>query len=233
MPDSVTPSPISGLQTKQELAALLNVSLFRIAYLIYTLAPQRRYKTFTLRGRAGKIRTIEAPIKPLKLLQTRLASALASSYRPPQRVHGYVPERSIVTNARRHVRQEWVLRLDLENFFPTINFGRVRGLFLKAPYSCSPVVATLLAQICTHNNRLPQGAPTSPLISNLICRRLDRELSSLAKSERCYYTRYCDDLVFSTNGRFPRALAVPDTGVDGNKDRVTAARCDRGEWIHS
>ncbi len=203
-------APLSGLQTKQDVAALLNVPLFRIAYLLYTLSPQRRFKTFALRGKAGRERTIEVPIKPLKMIQARLASILATSYRVPHNVHGYVPGRSIVTNARIHTRQEWVLRLDLESFFPSINFGRVRGLFVAAPFSCSPTAATLLAQICTHNNHLPQGAPTSPILSNLICRRLDRELGRLARSERCYYTRYCDDLVFSTNGRFPRSLATRD-----------------------
>jgi RNA-directed DNA polymerase len=119
-----------------------------------------------------------------------------------------------VTNAQIHVGQNWVLRVDLKDFFPSINFGRVRGRFLRPPFQFPPAIATLVAHMCCHNNQLPQGAPTSPLVSNLICRRLDKELAAFAREHRCYYTRYCDDLTFSTSRRnFPTVVAsvVPDS----------------------
>ena len=110
-----------------------------------------------------------------------------------------------------HQQQRWVLRVDIKDFFPSINFGRVRGIFLAPPFQYPESVATLLAKICIFDNEIPQGAPTSPLISNLTCRGLDRQLSALAREEHCYYSRYCDDLIFSTNrGRFPQALARTD-----------------------
>jgi RNA-directed DNA polymerase len=111
-----------------------------------------------------------------------------------------------------HERQEWVLRVDIADFFPSINFGRVFGLFKAYPFEYPKDVAALLAQICCYRNRLPQGAPTSPMISNFICRGLDSELRRVARSERCYYTRYADDICFSTQRReFPTSLALTDT----------------------
>ena len=201
----MTPAPPEplALLTKADVASLLNVRLSQWT--------ERRYRTFEIRRRRDGVRVIRAPVRPLKRIQATLSQALAPYYRPPHTVHGYVSDRSIRTNARVHQRQYWVLRVDLENFFPSINFGRVRGLFLAPPFSFNPSVATLLARICCHENELPQGAPTSPLISNLICRSLDRQLAGLASSARCFYTRYCDDLIFSINRRTcPPNLAVAD-----------------------
>ena len=96
------------------------------------------------------------------------------------------------------------------------------SLFLAAPFSFSPVVATLLAQLCVHENQLPQGAPTSPLLSNLICRPLDRRLARLAREARCYYSRYCDDLIFSTNRPYPSPLLLT-VDAEGGPPRVGSA----------
>ena len=82
-------------------------------------------------------------------------------------------------NAEKHVARRWVFNVDLENFFPSINFGRVRGLFLAKPYGLPNQVATTLAQLCCYENQIPQGAPTSPVVSNMICRGLDYELAQL------------------------------------------------------
>jgi RNA-directed DNA polymerase len=122
-------------------------------------------------------------------------------------VHGFVPGKSPLSNARWHQRKEWVLKVDLADFFPSIHFGRVRGMFMAYPFGYPPDVATLLAQVCCHRNELPQGAPTSPIITNFICRRLDTELARAAQSERCHYTRYADDICISTDRRaFPPSL---------------------------
>ena len=102
-----------------------------------------------------------------------------------------------------------MFNVDLKEFFPSIHFGRVRGVFEKAPFHFTREVATVLAQLCCHQNGLPQGAPTSPVISNWICRGMDRELMALAKSSLATYTRYADDLTFSftcSYRRLPGAL---------------------------
>ena len=214
-PPPVTPqasTPPSQVTTTAALAAALGVALPKLNFWFYAMSVDARYTRFERKRHGDRPpRIIDAPIKPIKEIQRRVAALISGYYRRHYAVHGYVSGRSIVTNAQVHVRQRWVLRIDLTDFFPSINFGRVRGLFLSPPFSFSTAVATLLAHICCHRSRLPQGAPTSPLISNLICRRLDRQLGRLAASERCYYSRYCDDLVFSTNRRaFPPSLAITD-----------------------
>jgi RNA-directed DNA polymerase len=123
-------------------------------------------------------------------------------------------------------RKRFVLNIDLLDFFPSIHFGRVRGMFTARPYNCNPTVATVLAQICCLPKeypagppyaQLPQGSPTSPIISNMICAKLDSQLRRLAQKYKCSYTRYADDLTFSTNlNRFPESLArfvIDGTGV--------------------
>lgn len=129
-------------------------------------------------------------------------------YTPKPSVFGYVRGRSIVDNARKHKRQKYVLNIDLKDFFPSINFGRVRGLFMGKPYFLPAAVATVLAQICCYENQLPQGAPTSPIVSNMICAQMDSQLQTLAKKYKCYYSRYADDMTFSTSLReFPMEVA--------------------------
>lgn len=193
------------------LAELLGMTPRALQFFLYRLQPKHRYRTFTIAKRAGGVRTIRAPIVPLKRAQERAAELLGAYYEPRACVFSYVKDRSIQMNAAGHVGKRWVLRVDLQDFFPSINFGRVRGMLLAPPFSLPPDVATTLAQICCHENQLPQGSPASPVISNLICRGLDNALAKLARAHRCTYTRYCDDLVFSTNRRvFPAVLAELD-----------------------
>lgn len=154
-----------------------------------------------------------APIKPIKDLQQRLAIVLERCYEPPPHVHGFIRGRSPLSNARWHQNKEWVLKADIKDFFPSIHFGRVRGMFMAFPFDYPPAVATILAQLCCHQNQLPQGAPSSPIITNYICRSLDAQLGRLARTERCHYTRYADDLCFSTDRKtFPSSLASINAG---------------------
>ena len=116
---------------------------------------------------------------------------------------------SIASNAALHKQKKYVLNLDIEDFFPSLNFGRVRGYFIKNKnFRLEPKVATILAQIACHENALPQGSPCSPIVSNLIGQVLDVRLVKLAKKYKCTYSRYADDLTFSTNQKiFPKELA--------------------------
>lgn len=158
---------------------------------------------------------IKAPKDDLKVIQRRLADYLQDRVNVRQPAHGFVQERSIVTNAQLHVHHRTVFNIDLKDFFPTINFGRVRGLFMAHPFNANPAVATILAQICCHDGSLPQGAPTSPVVSNLICSRLDAQLQRLARSNGCVYSRYADDITFSKRkGAFPAQVATEDVFED-------------------
>jgi RNA-directed DNA polymerase len=197
-----------SLESRSDVARLLDVSDRELNYFIYRVPLEERYTRFEIPKRAGGIRVIHAPANSLKLIQRKLNQVLQSVYRAKQAAHGFVPHRSIVTNASPHVQKRHVLNVDLLDFFPSINFGRVRGLFMAKPYSRNPEVSTTLAQICCFDNGLPQGAPTSPIVSNMICARMDSQLQHLARANRCTYTRYADDITFSTSRpTLPKGLA--------------------------
>jgi RNA-directed DNA polymerase len=224
------------LHSRLDVARLVGFSIRQLNYWVVVLSPERRYTTFSIPRRKGKgTRIIHAPIKPIKDMQSKLAAALQACYRPPASVHGYVRARNILSNAKIHSRKRWVLRIDIKEFFPSINYGRVRGVFLAYPFNYNSEVATLLGQICCHANKLPHGAPTSPIISNLICRGLDKELLSLARTEHCHYSRYCDDLIFSaTRKEFPSALVKQnEQGSMEAGPEVTAIITKHGFQINS
>lgn len=130
----------------------------------------------------------------------------------PSLSHGFVRERSIITNAMMHIGKKNVLNIDLQNFFDSFNFGRVRGFFIKNNnFQLDPHIATVIAQIACYDNKLPQGSPCSPVITNLISHSLDIQLASLAKKYKCTYTRYADDITFSTRkSDFPIQLMKQD-----------------------
>ena len=200
MPD--IQSTFQAVTTKRELAERLGSSLKILAYYLYKLPPKQQYKKYDIPKQTGGTREIYAPISGIKQIQKRLSHIL-QNYQPAKFcVHGYVKERSIKTNAYIHRRKRIVINLDLKDFFPSINFGRVRGLFKSAPFGFNDEVATTLAQICCHDGKLPQGAPTSPVISNYICRKLDNELIAFARKHKINYSRYADDITFSTNLQF-------------------------------
>jgi RNA-directed DNA polymerase len=197
-----------ALRTRQDIADLLEVSDYQLRYCLYISSPQRRYKSFQIPKKSGATRQITAPASSLKIIQRKLNQVLQAVYRPKSCTHGFVRQKNILTNAREHVRRRFVLNIDLEDFFASINFGRVRGMFMSPPYKLNPRVATVLAQICCFSNELPQGAPTSPVVSNMICAKMDDQLRAVARKYRCLYTRYADHMTFSTyQFRFPEALA--------------------------
>ncbi|MEX8497508.1 MAG: reverse transcriptase domain-containing protein [Leptothrix ochracea] len=184
----------------------------------HILYPTPAYRAFPIKKRDGGIRIIHEPSQALKNLQLKALEYLQKQQnivRPC--VHGFVKGRSILTNAQAHCDREasFLLNIDLKDFFPSITFFRVRGIFQKPPFSFSFEVATVFAQLCTHNGSLPQGAPTSPYLSNLVCRSLDRDLMALAKRHRCTYTRYADDMTFSFSVRSASILPEKICRFDG------------------
>lgn len=154
------------------------------------------YNQFDIAKRSGKARTITAPDPRLKFLQQKLAALLNSIYRVRNPVHGFVPERSVKTNAEAHGNRRFVVNLDLKDFFPTITEKRVAGL-LKS-LNIDERVSGIIARLCCYMGQLPQGAPTSPVLSNMICYRMDTDLLLVAKDSRAIYTRYADDITFSS-----------------------------------
>lgn len=151
-------------------------------------------------------------IKFSKTLKVKIQSAKIKQQ--PSLSHGFVRHRSIITNAIMHLGKKNVLNIDLENFFDSFNFGRVRGFFIKNKnFQLSHAIATVIAQIACYNNKLPQGSPCSPVITNLITHALDIRLASLAKKHSCTYTRYADDITFSTRkSEFPLQIMRQENG---------------------
>ena len=206
----------------QDVGKILGFTASSIAYIVYKLQSDAKYTSFEIAKRSGGYRKIRAPIPPLKLLQRRVATLLTEYVTDKEETskravsHGFYPNRSIITNAKRHTGKPYIFNVDLENFFPTINFGRVRGLFMNhKDFELHEDVATLLAQICCDRNQLPQGSPSSPIVSNLIGSILDHRLVGLSKRHQCIYSRYVDDITFSTRRRdFPEQIAYlqSDTG---------------------
>ncbi len=123
--------------------------------------------------------------------------------------HGFLADKTIITNANKHKRKRYVFNIDIENFFGSINIGRVMGFFMNdRHFQLNKKVATIIAQIACYENALPQGSPCSPIISNLIGNIIDLRLIALAKKYKCTFTRYADDITFSTNVKqFPSSIA--------------------------
>lgn len=202
------------LTTRSDVATYLGGSLKNLSYSFYVLPKEMQYTKFSIPKRGGGERHICAPVSSIKLYQRKLATILSSYYQTKPTVHGYALNKSIKTNAKIHCRRRWIVNIDLKDFFPSMHFGRVRGVFCSNPFEFNDQVATILAQICCFEGALPQGAPTSPIISNFICRRLDNELLAFAKRNKLSYSRYADDITFSTNlADIPTGLGT--IGEDG------------------
>ncbi|WP_081403525.1 reverse transcriptase domain-containing protein [Acinetobacter soli] len=163
----------------------------------------------------GGIRQLYVPNQLIKKIQKQIFDDLQPIYSPRACAFAYVKGRNIKEHAKKHVNKRWILRVDLQDFFPNIHFGRVRGIFKLL--GCNEEISTYLAQLCCYEGKLPQGTSTSPLISNILASKMDRQLSEMAKQNQCFYTRYCDDLYFSTNRKlFPQNLAFFDNS-SGNR----------------
>ncbi|MGL6095941.1 MAG: reverse transcriptase family protein, partial [Fimbriiglobus sp.] len=208
------------LATPADLAAALGLSVSKLRWLCFhtEAATRIHYVQFEVPKKSGGTRTLSAPHTTLSSVQDWVLGSILAKLPVDDAAHGFVPGRSILTNATPHAGRDVVVNVDLEQFFPSIGFARIRHLFRRLGYSGA--VATLLALVCTECPRrrvvyagtpyfvaigprgLPQGACTSPAISNQIARRLDRRFRGLAAKLGLTYTRYADDLTFSAGPGF-------------------------------
>jgi RNA-directed DNA polymerase len=199
-----------------DIANAMGITLSQLRFLAFSrrVSTVSHYVCFQIPKKTGGVRAISAPLPRLKQAQQWILDNILERIILHPSAHGFRRGRSIVTNAQPHVGSLVVINLDLENFFPSISYRRVKGVFCSLGYS--EAVATILGLICTEPDvtqiemdgrnyyisqtarHLPQGAPSSPAITNLLCRRLDRRLQGLAQSRGFVYTRYADDLTFST-----------------------------------
>lgn len=238
------------LDTPKQLAEALSLSISELRWLSFhrDAATYLHYTPFEIPKRTGGTRRIWAPRPKLKQAQRWILDQILMQLPVHGAAHGFLPERSILTHARIHTNPKRLMRLDLQDFFPTISFARVKGLFRKAGYR--EQIATLLALLCTEAPReirqlngqtyfvalaercLPQGAPTSPMISNLVAMSLDRRLQGLASAQGWRYSRYADDLTFS----LPDGDAAAKVGyLQGAVQRIVVdegfALNDKKTWV--
>lgn len=234
---------LPALPDVQALARVLELSIPRLRWLVYhrEVDTGTHYHRWTVPKRDGGTRLISAPKPELKRAQTWIARSITEHLPVHGAAHGFLAGRSTVTNAAVHSGAGVVVKLDLRDFYPSITFPRVKGVFRKAGYN--EQVATALALLCTEPPReaidirgvtyhvamgprsLPQGAPTSPSITNTLALRLDSRLAGLARKLGLRYSRYADDLTFSWH-------RGPDAPVGKLIDAVRRITADEGFAVH-
>ena len=212
---------VSQMQDKEALLQLLNDIVkdeissdnefsFSMKQLSYYCNPNNlrgRYTHFSIPKKSGGQRRISAPSRGLSHILYYINEMLKAVYQPSEYAMGFAEGRNVVDNASRHIGQNYVFNTDLENFFPSIEQPRVWKRFQLPPFNFNQQIASILAGLCCIKEKkgngefryvLPQGAPTSPLITNAICDNLDRKLSGLARRFGLHYSRYADDITFSS-----------------------------------
>ncbi|WP_298980004.1 retron Ec67 family RNA-directed DNA polymerase/endonuclease, partial [uncultured Campylobacter sp.] len=202
---------LKDVKTRKDFAVFLGIELKLLTYILYHIKVENLYTTFEIPKKNGGTRIINAPDKKiLKKIQNRLMNKLynyQNKIKKDENIkinisHGFEKGKSIITNARIHRNKRFVLNIDLKDFFASFHFGRVVGFFEKnINFRIPKDIAIIIAQLCCYKGSLPQGAPTSPIISNIICNIFDMRILKLAKKYKLDYTRYADDLTFSTNNK--------------------------------
>ena len=216
--------PILG--NAQQIATAMGITLPELRFLAFNRKTSTisHYIRFKIPKKTGGERLISAPMPRLKQAQYWILHNILNHIPIHDAVHGFRNDRSIVTNAQPHVGAEVIINFDLQDFFPSVCYKRVKGLFRSLGYS--EAAATIFGLICTEaeleeieldnqtyyvalgDRHLPQGSPASPAITNIICKRLDRRLTQMAQRWEFTYTRYADDLTFSTTAERPRICNI-------------------------
>lgn len=190
---------IGRLNAANSESEYVELSLKQLVYCLHNADMEYRY--FEIPKKSGSTRSIHAPKRGLKRIQHLISELLQALFEPDESVHGFVRERSIVSNAKEHVGAPYVLNVDLKDFFPTITQGRVKAVLQLAPFDFPEEGAKLIAGLCSFAGVLPQGSPASPVLTNIVCQRLDRRMNLFALARGCVYTRYADDMTLSSDER--------------------------------
>ncbi|MFH5774395.1 reverse transcriptase family protein [Paracoccus sp. NGMCC 1.201697] len=177
----------------QHLARLLDVEESLLAAVVRNST--EFYREFSIPKRSGGTRTISVPQPSLLHCQRWVNREILQNLEVSDRAFGFVSGRSVVNNAAEHLGRSFLLNLDILNFFPSINSNLVLNAFLGLGYP--PSVSLVLTEICCVDEKLPQGAPTSPALSNYLCKNLDHELEAICNTLDLKYSRYADDMTFS------------------------------------
>lgn len=201
----------------------------------YVNKVDRFYKTFKIKKRSGsKYRIINAPSKELKGIQRWISEFLLSEIPFSPASTAFFPGSSILKNAEAHKSSAVIFNLDLENFFPSISFERISGILDKFGIKVTPRIA--ICKLLTLNGSLPQGAPSSPRVANIVCFKMDMRILGLCKKYNVTYTRYADDLTFSGN-KIPKSFIkyvreiISQEGFKINENKVWIRRKSRQQLV--
>ena len=184
------------INSVSELSKLLDVP--KPLLLKISSEPKRYYYQKTIKKKDGGKRMLTVPNKELKPIQRAIHDKLFNFDFPPM-IHGGIKNRSIKTNAFPHRQKKWVAGLDIKDFYPSVNFERIKVILKALGYS--PEVTQVLTAFTTYEFQLPQGTPTSPILANLALYNLDKRIEAYCKNKRLAYTRYFDDISISGNTR--------------------------------
>jgi RNA-directed DNA polymerase len=218
--------------SREQLASVLGIPLATLTYLAY--AEGKKYTKFSIKKKDGSDRVIHAPTIALKRVQVRLKIFFEEIYHAPSSTYGFIKEKDAIKNAEQHLRKKSVLNFDLKDFFPSINSGRILGLLQSRPFNFNREIASTITGLVCHENFLPQGAPTSPVLSNLIAFNLDRKFIQIAKADRLTYTRYADDItISSTSNVLPDGYLKSMAGAYECDERILSVVENNGFSINS
>lgn len=250
---------VHGLKTKVDLLNLLNelkredlgddCHKFNLNQLNFYCNPNhqptQRYKTFTIPKKSGGVRTISSPRGSLKSMLAYLNVIFQAMYEPTEAAMGFVPGRSITDNATVHTGRKYVFNTDLKDFFPSVRQPRIWKMLQLKPFSMNQELASVIAGLCcmqdaNGNGVLPQGSPCSPILTNIVCRNLDRRLQGVAKRFNLKYTRYADDITFSSDynvfqegSEFRKEFEriVEDQNFDINDKKTRLQKCGQRQEV--
>lgn len=215
VPEKLNQYNLPFFANENDLAKAIGIQISELRFLAFNrkVTVVSHYRKFYMPKKSGGKRLISAPMPRLKRVQYWILQNILNKVPVHNAANGFLFQRSIVTNAKQHVSKKLVLNMDVKDFFPSVHFKRVKGLLQQLGYS--EKIAIILSLICTEavteeveidgkkyfvqkgNRVLPQGAPTSPAITNILCFSLDKRLQGLASKLNCNYTRYADDITFS------------------------------------
>jgi len=247
------------IKTDKDLAEFFDIEYKELRFLVYhrDVVLVDHYHRYSIPKKRGGFRNIASPKPILKKAQRKILNDILEKFTCSYHAHGFLKGKSVVSSADAHIKQPvLVINMDIEEFFPTITFQRVRGMFKAFGYS--GYIASLLAMVCTYCERiaieikgkmryvkttgriLPQGSPASPMITNILCQKLDKRLSGLAVKFGFNYTRYADDMSFTTNqssdlneGRFCGLVIkiLEEEGFKVNKSKTRFLRKNNRQLI--
>ncbi|MCP2727510.1 reverse transcriptase family protein [Limnofasciculus baicalensis] len=248
--------PVCG--KTEQIATTMGITVGQLRFLAFSRKTSTisHYIRFKIPKKTGGERLISAPMPRMKNAQHWILVNILEKLELHDTAHGFRRDRSIVSNAQPHVRSDVIINFDLKDFFPSISYKRVKGLFHSFGYS--EAAATIFGLLCTEpeiteveldgksyyiamsDRHLPQGSPASPAITNLLCRRLDRRLSQMAENLGFVYTRYADDLTFSASGDSLRHICnilrrtesiVTHEGFTINQEKTRILRKNRQQEV--